>query len=54
MAVGISTKGKEIKIGDGMSLKNFFYVMGTWNIMAVETTNESNNEEEGDSGHASE
>ena len=49
--VWIETKGKEINIGDG-SRKTFTYVMGTWYVMAVETINESDDEEEGDSGYA--
>ena len=50
--VWIETKGKEINIGDG-SRKTFMYVMGTWYVTAVETINESDDEEEGDSGYAS-
>ncbi len=50
--VWIETKGKEINIGDG-SWKTFTYVMGTWYVTAVKTINESDNEEEGDSGYAS-
>jgi len=49
----IATKGKGIKIGDG-SRKNFHYVMGTWYAKTTEaSTIDSEDEEEEDSGYAS-